>query len=237
MKNKYILILAVIFGLLSAYMIYDYLYKVEQSLSNVKYGQVVVAAGDIAAKTRITDEMLQVKKVPLEYIHSQAVLKKEDALGKLTVFPVVQGEQVLKNKIAGQNDVKNGLAYIVPVGKRAVTVAVDEVSGISGLIKPGDRVDVAATINIPDISGTKESPYSLIVLQDLTVLAVGKILEDKSDGKAQPDSKTLTLAVTVEQSRPLILASQKGSIRLMLRSPADDSIYNTTPFKAANFLQ
>lgn len=236
MKSKYVLILAVVFGILSAYMIYDYLNKVEQSLTNVQYGEVVVASGDIGAKTLIAGDMIQVKKVPVEYIHPQAVTKKEEAIGKLTLSPLIQGEQVLKKKISGQNDAKNGLAYIIPPGKRAVTVPIDEVSGIAGLIRPGDRVDVAATVNIPDSSGTKEIPYSLVVLQDITVLAVGKTMDDK-DAKNQLESKTLTLAVTVEQSRPLILASQKGNIRLMLRYPADDSTVYTTPYKATNFIQ
>lgn len=237
MKSRYIILLSLIFGLLTGYLIYDYLIKVERSINNIQYDSVVVAAVDVPAKSRVSESMLELKKAPVEYIHPQAVRKKEGAVGAITVAPLIKGEQVIKNRITTQSEVKNGLAYLVPVGRRAVTVAVDEVSGVAGLIRPGDRVDVAATVNIPDSSGQREIPYSLVVLQDLQVLAVGKAMEDQGDGKNTFDSKTLTLAVTVEQSRPLILASQKGSIRLMLRSPLEKDTVSTTPFKAANFIQ
>ncbi|MFZ5754764.1 MAG: Flp pilus assembly protein CpaB [Bacillota bacterium] len=237
MKNKVIIILSIVFGLLTSYLIYDYLTKVEQSMTNMQYGEVVVAAGDVTGKTLLTAEMLEIKKMPVDYIHPQAARKKEEVTGSITLAPLTQGEQVLKKKIAKQSDMKNGLAYIVPVGKRALTLAVDEVSGIAGLIKPGDHVDVVATVNIPDPSGLKETPHSLVVLQDLQVLAVGRTLDDKGDGKSTVENKTVTVAVTVEQSRPLVLASQKGTIRLMLRSPVDTGVVNTTPYRAANFLQ
>ena len=237
MKNKLIIILAIFFGLLTSYLIYDYLLKVEQNMTNVQYGEVVVSAGDITAKTMLTSEMLETRKIPVEYIHPDAARKKEEVVGTITLAPLAKGEQVLKKKIARQNETKNGLAYLVPVGKRALTLAVDEVSGIAGLIRPGDRVDVVATVNIPDPSGLKETPHSLVVLQDLPVLAVGKTMDDKGDGKSPLEVKTVTVAVTVEQSRPLVLASQKGTIRLMLRSPVDTGVVSTWPFKAANFLQ
>lgn len=237
MKNKYIIILSLVFGLLTGYFIYDYLIKVEQKVSNIQYGQVVVAKTDVSAKSLITGEMLEIKNVPVEYIHPQALRQKEEALGSIAVAPIIQGEQVLKKKIAVPKDVKYGLAYAVPPGKRAMTVPVDEVSGIAGLVKPGDRVDVAAVVNIPEPGLQKESPYALVVLQDLLVLATGRTLEDKTDNKGGQSYTTVTLAVTVEQSQPLFLASQKGNIKLMLRSPVDDSKNPTRPFKAEHFLQ
>lgn len=234
MKNKYILLISVIFGLLTGYLIYDYLYKVEQSMNNVQYGQVVVAAQNIGTKVQVTPEMVELKKVPVEYIHPSAVREKEKIMASITKAPVVKGEQILQEKIVPQGDVKNGLSYLVPVGKRAVTVAVDEVSGISGHLKPGDRVDVAAAINIPESGGQREVPYALVVLTDLRVLAVGRILDDLGQGALE--YKTVTLAVAVEESRPLILADQKGIIRLMLRSPVDEVMVYTTPFRAEDFM-
>lgn len=231
MKSKYIILLSLIFGLLTAYLIFTYLTGLEQSITSIEYGEVVVAARDLPAKTHLTGEMITVKKVSLEYIHPQAMTKKDQVAGNISISPLVAGEQILKSKIATKDNVKNGLSYLVPVGKRALTVAVDEVSGVAGLIKPGDRIDVAATVNIPE--GQREAPFALVVLQDIQVLAVGRNLEEK---ETQGNS-TVTLAVTVEESRPLILASTKGSIRLMLRSPVDDSKVYTTPFKADNFLQ
>jgi pilus assembly protein CpaB len=236
LKNKHVIALSILFGLLTAYLIYDYLTKVERSMNNVQYGEVVMAAADIPAQTLVTGEMLQVKKVAAEYIHPLAARKKEEVIGRITVAPVAAGEQVLKKRLAGPSEAKHGLSYLIPAGKRAVTVAVDDVSGISGLIRPGDRVDVAATVSIPGEREQKEIPYTLVILQDLQVLAVGKTLEDKSEGQTPLEYKTVTLAVTVEQSQPLVLASQRGSIRLMLRSPVDSSLVDTAPYRAEHFL-
>lgn len=237
MKSKYIAVFSIIFGLLTAYLIYDYLIKLEKSVDNTRYGEVVVAAVDVTNKTQVTDEMLQVIKMPIDYIHPLAVRSKNAAVGKITNTSLSQGEQILQKKLVASGEVKYGLSYAVPVGRRAVTVAVDDVSGISGLIRPGDKVDVAAVINLPDQSGQKEVPNGLVVLQDIQVLAVGKTLEDKTDGKKPLEYKEITLAVTVEESRPLILASQKGNIRLMLRSPVDKSIFDTVPFGPKDFLR
>ena len=236
MKSKYIILISLILGLLTGYLIYDYLVKVERSVSNIQYGEVVVAASDVAVKTQVTGEMLEVKKIPLEHIHPLAVKKKEEAAGRITTAPLFQGEQVLTKKIVAPGEVKNGLAYAVPPGKRAITVAVDEVSGVSGFIKPGDRIDVTTVINIPEPGTEREAPYSVVVLQNLQVLAAGRTLEDRTGGAGATDYKTVTLAVTVEESRRLLLADQKGSIRLMLRSPVDESTFSTVPFKAAHFL-
>ena len=237
MKSRYIILISLILGLLTGYLIYDYLIKAERSMTNIQYGEVVVAAIDVAAKTQVTGEMLEVIKIPVEHIHPLAAKNKEEVTGRITTAPLFQGEQVLTKKIVAPGEVKNGLAYAVPPGKRAITVAVDEVSGISGFIKPGDRIDVTTVVNIPDTGTNRETPYSLVVLQNLQVLAAGRTLEDRTGGAGPADYKTVTLAVTVEESRRLLLADQKGSIRLMLRSPVDESTFHTTPFKAADFLR
>ena len=141
MKSRYIVLISIFFGLLTGYFIYDYLVKAEKAINTVQYEDVAVAVQDVPSKSRVTREMVELKKVPVEHIHPQAVHKTEEVIGAITVVPLIKGEQVLKNRIVLPNEVKNGLSYLIPAGKRALTVAVDEVSGISGLIRPGDRVD------------------------------------------------------------------------------------------------
>lgn len=234
MKNRYIILIAVVLGIIACYFVYDYLTAVEKAAS-IEYEEVIVAAGDIAAKSIIRDEMLEKIRIHREAIHTQAARKIEDVAGNVTLTQLVKGEQVLINKTAKPGDPKNGLGYIVPPGKRAMTVAVDGISGVAGFIRPGDRVDVTAVVNIPE--NDKEVPYSLMVLQDVQVLAAGIELEDKGDRKTSQDYNSITLAITAEQAPPLLLASQKGYVRLMLRSPADDSTVSAVPFKAVNFLK
>lgn len=234
LKNRRIYVIAIIFGLLTCYFIYDYLTKVEGKITNIQYDKVVVAAGEIKSRTKITGEMLRICEIPQEYIHPNALHEKKEVIGAITTVDLMEGETILQQKIVKQGDVKHGLSFIVPQGKRAVTVPVDDVSGIAGLIRPGDSVDVAAVVDIKDIKTQREIPYSLIVLQNIEVLAVDQNLHK---GQKSEEAKNVTLAISVKDSIPLLLASQKGVIRLMLRSPIDNSTFVTTPFNPSDFLK
>lgn len=234
MKNKLVFLIALIFGLITAFLVLNYLNEAKQALDDTDYVEIVVANQDIPAKTVISDSMVVLQKIPRQYMHAQEAMDKKDIVGKILLVPVIAGESILKNQVLEQGDSREGLAYIVPKGKRALTVAVDEVSGVAGLIKPGDRVDVISTIVIGD---QQPKPHTLVVLQDIEVLATGKIMDIKTDGKTKPvETKTVTLAVTLAEAKPLMMASQRGVIRLMLRSPIDDSKGYTPPFTMEDFL-
>lgn len=237
MKNRWIYVFAVIFGLITCYFIYDFLVSVEKKMTEGEMQEVVIVAEDIAPNTLLTKEMLITKKLAVDYIHPQALQKKDEAIGSITLISLVEGEQLLKSKVVSKKDTTKGLAYLIPQGKRAISIAVDEVSGVAGLLTPGDRVDVAAVVGIPDATG-KEISHSLIILQDISVLAIGQNLEPKNskNDSGEEGQTTATLAVTGEEARLLLLASQKGAVRLMLRSPVDSSTVNTTSFKAEDFL-
>ena len=238
MKNKWIYALAVIFGLLTAYFLYGFLVSVEKKTTEDSKEEVIVAVRDIASQTLLTREMLTMEKVPVDYIHPQALRNMEEAVGCISLTSVVGGEQLLKSRLATSGEVKNGLAYLIPIGKRAISIAVDEVSGVAGLLRPGDHVDVATIMSFPDDMGGEEIS-SLIVLQNIPILAVGKKMSNKSSKVEveSSDKKTITLAVTIEEAQSLLLAGQKGSLRLLLRSPVDDNIVWTVPFKTQDFVQ
>ncbi|MDD2401484.1 MAG: Flp pilus assembly protein CpaB [Clostridia bacterium] len=239
MKNKWIYLLAVVFGLLTSYLIYDFLVKVENKMVNENTEEVVIVSCDVTSSTLLDSKMVSIKELPVDVIHPQALRKTEDAIGTISIVPLVEGEQLLKSKIVTKDDVKNGLAYLVPPGKRAMSIPVDEVSGVAGLLKPGDRVDVMAVASIPDSSGENESLYSFVVLQDVGILAVGGNLEigKNQDKNKQVGKSTLTLAVTVEEARVLLLANQKGVIRIILRSPIDTDTVQAMPFQTRDFFK
>lgn len=234
LRYKFVFILAIGFGLITAFLVLNYLQDVKEALDDTDYVEIVVANQDIPEKSIITASMVTLKKIPLQYMHPQETTNKNDIVDKILLVPVTAGESILKNQVLDKKDSKEGLAYMIPKGKRALTVAVDEVSGVSGLIQPGDRVDVISTVVI----GEREpKPYTLVVLQDIQVLAVGKAMDKKPEVKTnQSETKTVTLAVTLSEAKPLMMASQRGVIRLMLRSPIDDSKGYTPPFTMEDFL-
>ncbi|ATW26023.1 Flp pilus assembly protein CpaB [Candidatus Formimonas warabiya] len=232
MRGKLVFFLAVVFGLATSVLLYKYLADAKHALDNTEYVKIVVAAQDIPAKTKITEKMVAFKEIPQSYQHPKETTHAEDVVNRILLIPVTAGESIMINQVLDADDRTEGLAFIVPKGKRALTVPVDEVSGIAGLLKPGDSVDVLATVVINEVA------YTSVPLQDIEVLAVGKEMDEKSDTsqKDPKEYKTVTLAVTFTQAKRLMMASQRGVIRLMLRSPIDNSWGYSAPSKLEDLL-
>lgn len=230
LKNKLVFIIAIVFGLLTAGIIYSYITAMEQSLDTTEYVNIVVATKALPAKTVIDSSMVSTKKIPKEYMHPQEITDSKQVVGNFLRVPITEGQSFYKEHLLKPGETKDGLAFIVPKGKRALTIPVDEVSGIAGLIKPGDRVDVITTIAID------EDPYTIIAVQDIPVLAVGKEMDRKNDVK-EINASTITVAVNYDEAKPLMMASQRGAIRLMLRSPLDGGKGPAAPFRLEDFLK
>jgi pilus assembly protein CpaB len=116
---------------------------------------------------------------------------------------------------------RSGLATIVPEGMRAVAVRVDDVVGVAGFVRPGDRVDVLVTMK-----PREDAPFvARIVLQNVQVLAVGKDLDLKEkDAKEAKPVTVATLIVTSEESERLALSTDRGHILLALRGIGDQEL-------------
>jgi pilus assembly protein CpaB len=203
---------------------------------------VVVAARDIPARTRITAEMLEVRPVPQDLVSAKAFTRSEDVVGKVARFPMVAREQVTADKLVetslGVEASRNPpLAVQVPPGKRAVAIAASEETAAGGLVLPGDFVDVIGVFEVaigPD--GQDKRTVSVVVVQNVQVLAIGQKVTDLPPGAADlppaervnlrnvsPDAaaKTMTLSVSPEEALALALAAEKGSLRVALRSFTD----------------
>jgi len=223
MKNirlNVILLLAVIFGIAAAFGVFQYLNGVKATyVEQGDFVKVAVAKQRIAPKTRVSAEMFTMREIPSRYVNNDAVVDPASVTGKLTKTVIHPDEQILKSKIRGQDDPPDELAYIIPDGYRALSVAVNEVSGLAGMIRPGDTVDVFVTFQ-RKIQDQEETLTSLI-LQKIKVLAVDQRLDSAVGGEQITENQTVTLAVTPQQAQPLVLSTEKGSIRLMMRPPAD----------------
>ncbi|NPV28910.1 MAG: Flp pilus assembly protein CpaB [Firmicutes bacterium] len=220
-----------------------YLRLAEEARTHVEKGSVVVARSGVPAKVRVAREMLDVVEMPAAYIHPRAARKLEDVVGAITREPLVAGEQVLLDRVVRETETKAGLSFLVPPGKRAVTVAADEVTAVGWHVQPGDRVDVIGTVEVPMPGKTEpgkreDRVITIVALQDVEVLAVGKNLEFvREQGKEKKvEVKTVTLAVTPEEAKPLVLADEEGTIRLALRSPVEKGKVSSAPFELEDFL-
>lgn len=211
---------------------------------------VVTAKEVIPARTEITADMLQLTRVPASALLGGAFSDSSLVVGRIARIPIYPGEQLVQDKLASSRT-DLGLSYIVPEGLRAMGIKVDKVISPGGLVRPGDRVDVVAVVDVEytDIVSDKEftETRSFTVAQNIQVLAVEQDLENQvppvldatasgeggdapNEGspveqpEANPEGTVVTLAFSLQQTQEVLLAAEKGSIRLVVRAPGDDEI-------------
>jgi pilus assembly protein CpaB len=138
-------------------------------------------------------------------------------IGRVVVTPMKAKELVLESKLAPLSVETGGIAAIITPGKRAMAVKGSKVLGMSGLIRPGDRVDILMMTG----------DVNKIVFENVRVLATGSQLGADPEGK--PSSvDTFTVEVTPEEGERLALASEMGSLRFALRNVTDAETVLTT---------
>jgi pilus assembly protein CpaB len=236
--NKLMLLTAFVFSLLAAYGVYWYMEDLEKRLDTTEYGKVIVPKETILVNTRVTRSMFAVKEVPVAYIHPNAVKNPEEIDDAVTKALLVAGEQLLSDKLVKKGQLGDGLAYQIKEGYRALTIPINQVSGIAGLVKPGDAVDVVVTVNAQRTESDQDTVLvSTYVLQNVLVLAADNLLQRRPNEAADLERKTLTLEIRPQDAPKLVLASEEGSLRLLLRSPADDSYVDVSPATLRNYTQ
>ena len=226
-RLKIALVVAVFFGLIAAYGIYNFLSQQQKETDSLRASNqdIVVAAQDIPPGTMLNDEALKKGLIkttpwPKNSIPAGAFSSPQQVLGKVNRVKIVANEPILESRLSGEGA---GLTVRLEAGKRALALRVDEIVGVSGFIVPDDRVDVILTTTPLGAAG--DAKISKIVLQNKRVLSVAQSTEQK-DGKPQL-ARSITLEVTPEEAEKLSLASQEGPIVLALRGLGDDAQLTT----------
>lgn len=231
---KKVILFALIAALTAGALLYFYLGKLEQKNEvKVVYENVLVAAADIPAYSSITAEMVTVKQVPQGTSHPLAARTPEEVVGFVTENLIVAGEEILPVKFKQPGQTDSGLSYIVPEGMRAVTVAVDEVSGVAGFLQRGDYVDVIAYTTtsylaegqtVPaDATTVPTQATTLVAAQNVCVAAVGTTLKTSAATDDAPAElyASVTLFLTPEDALRVIQSAKSGVIILALRASSD----------------
>jgi pilus assembly protein CpaB len=174
---------------------------------------------DVAVGARLAAADLREARVDAgSPLRTGTISSTEAAIGQYALFPMVAGEPLMSAKVSNQ-PAGGGLAVLIPPGRVAVSVAVNDVIRTGGFITPGDRVDVLGVVT-KEATGVAE-----LVLRDIPVLAVSSVAvgdEAQSGSKTGADNPrsldtTVTLAVTVEEARRLVQVDELGKLRLALR--------------------
>ena len=234
MKKVYLI--ALIAALAAGGLLYFYLSNLEkQKVVEVEMEPVLVASVDIAAHTAITQEMLQLSEVPKGTAHPLAARSAEEVIGSVTDFAILAGEQIIPTKLKITGDATSGLSYNIPSGMRALTIAVDPVSGVGLYIQKGDYVDVLAHVSTshPQEAYQEEAPQlatTLLAAQNVVVAETGTEAEKANALTAGVtlEYTTITLIVTPEDAMRIVQASRSGVISVLLRATGDHQA-NTEP--------
>ena len=177
---------------------------------------VIAAAHDLPLGMVLKKGDLKEIRVLEKDIPKFALFTEAEALRRVTLFPINANEPLTSSKLSAA-DGPEGIAATIPTGYRAVSVPITDVSGVSGLIQPGSRVDVLFTR-----PGTMVEAITSTILQNVRVLSVGHAIIPNQvvDPKASK-MPVATLVVTPADAQKLELAKNEGKISLSLRNALD----------------
>lgn len=217
-RNLLILALATLFGLGAAWLAARYLEERTSEIEQRHQGataQAVVAKTDLPAGTTITHERVAVREVPVEWLHSSAITPEqfERAAGAVLALPARGGEALVWSQLEEGRDA--GLSARLAPGRRATTIPVDETSSLSGLLRPGDRIDLLATLQ------RDNQHLTLPLLQGVLVLATGSHTRVGDDAVRGEDFSTVTLDLSDEDATRLVAARSVARLTAVLRNPED----------------
>ncbi|MFJ2986288.1 Flp pilus assembly protein CpaB [Collimonas sp. NPDC087041] len=267
-KNTLLLGGAVALGILcfvgAQYYLRNYLAQAEKKLAGqYETKQVIVAAVDIAPGSVLSTDNLAVRKIPVRYLSSN-VLQPDDletVSGQRVVTGLKPGDPIDRGVLERSD--RPPLSTTVAKGERAITFPVDEISSISGLLVPGDIIDLIFTGKgltensyLPRTSsaggggaaasGTESGPKELThvrpLLQAVPVLATGKMTKKRivktEDGKEREENQdftTVTLKVSPDQAEKVLIAQKLGSLTAVLRNTEDTASFASTPLDEVTF--
>ena len=215
---------AVVFGVLAVFIAQIWLNnQADQRARNMQSDKktvamhtVVVAKQPLRFGTELNASMLQEVPWPAEAMPAGSFSKIDDVLkaGRRVVLTAIEtNEPVLSLKITGAGE-RATLSALVHKGMKAVTIRVNDVDGVGGFVLPGDRVDVVMTRQLE-----KGSAVSEVVLQNVRVLAVDQMADERANKAAV--AKSVTLEVSTVEAQKVWLASSVGTLSLLLRKAGE----------------
>ncbi len=219
-SRRITMIIAIVVALAAGLLTVRYLESVKEAATpppTAETRDVVIASKDIRAHEKIVPEMLTKVQKTVDQIEPGSISDPKQAIGDVSLISIPEGAPVTTTKIGVPASI--GITGKLQPGMRAVSIPVDFVKSVSGLVEPGDRVDVLA-------SGGKTKPTTTII-RGAMVLAVNATLEPQPaesggpSGAAPSAPVAVTLGVTPDQANELTYADLNTTLRLALRSPSE----------------
>ncbi|HEY8165691.1 MAG TPA: Flp pilus assembly protein CpaB [Gemmatimonadaceae bacterium] len=187
--------------------------------AKIETAPVVVATADVPEGGAIDRVMVTTAVWPKATIPTGAYTSIDSVQGRVARVNIFSGEVIVPGRLAPAGT-GPGLELKIPPGQRAMSVRINDVAGIAGLIQPNSRVDVLVNIVEP----TTNKQVAKLFMENMRVLAIGTELQRDASGKPI-SAPTVTLAVTPDEAERLAVAMNQGTIAMVLRGYGDpDSV-------------
>ena len=235
-RSWLILILALGLGVLAAFGVNRYITRQVEDIESrgraTKTVKVLVPKADLIKGTVLTSKLVAVREVPAEWAHSNAMVPAqfERIENQKLAYSANAGEMLLWSMLEGQR--APSFSSRLPAGRRAITVPVDDVNSISGMLEPGDRIDLMASVK-------KDARTMMFpLLQNVVVLATGT--RAAMEGEAKEGGKrtytTITLDASPAEAQQVLAAREVGKLAALLRAPGDNVAGTNTRKDAMSLL-
>jgi len=248
MKQKMVLIVSVVVGLLAAFLTRSYLTAKDRETAQMRrklleqFEQITVMTvnKDLPSGTVLTSGDLASISAIKNVVRGKAIEEVNSTvlIGRKTMRALKKGDIIYWVDIEGGGPDARGLAADIKKEMRAISVNVSGAAAVSGMVQPTDHVDVLGTFSFPSktVQGEMEL-VTLTILQDVLVLATGKetaktrLFAGNASGATY---STVTLEVTPREAEMLAFSEQiKGRLLLTLRNP--DDVYTEATLPRVNF--
>jgi pilus assembly protein CpaB len=224
------LLIALVMGLCAVFVAMNMMSK-KGGVAAIKRNQVVVALRPVDAGSALNEEDLTTMDIAGEAMPDTAFKSPADLLGRVTEVPLIANQVITATVLAPKN-APPGMGAIIPGGMRAVTLDINEVTGVAGYLLPGSHVDVIQTFH--DIK--TGYPVTKTIVQNVLVSAIGTRRNPNDPNDTGGGGHSVTVFVTPKQAELLELASSVGRQRLSLRNGNDLSPIDSNGASLAELL-
>jgi pilus assembly protein CpaB len=210
-------IIAIIVASTGAFLVWMYLQRFEAEASGGPKIGVLMALKTVEPGSVLKDEDIGERYIPQAYVESRAIRTSDRArvANLRTAAPLQAQQSIMWTDIVGQNGGAGSLSALVQDGMRAVTIKTE--SRAQSLVRPGDRVDVVATMTQPGSNNDTRS--GVVLLQN--VLVLGRSVDSTPIQAQGQEGSDVVLSVTLQQAQILAVAGDKAKLSVALRAPDD----------------
>lgn len=234
-RNLAFLLLAIALGVVASLMMVQYVNKQvlarTQPANTQEMRQVVVPVSDLEKGATLTQDEIAARSVPAEFVPADALTPDnyQDYLGQVLTAPLAHGAPISASAVEQLAD--HFSSVIQKPGDVAYSIQVDDTNSVSGLISPGDHIDMLLLVS--GESGDNIRP----LLGDVLVLATGKRAKGVRSGEGDTSYSNITLELAPEQAQRVGMAMKVGELRVLLRPPGSKQPFDLRLLSKADLLR